>query len=230
MSANKCLAFLLLVAIQVGSFFPMALFAPVAYAAPAVRAPVLSGEAREKLLNQKKKLQSLGNPEEYKNVEIQWNNERQRPSRIRGIRKKASKDIALDTKKVMGDFSALFGTPKTSAPELRLEKNTESTLTKERHARLKQFHGDLEIVGAEIVSHVDRNGFIYQVDGAVENIPALSVKPAISPKTALAVGEKEQGKKANFQVIKKPELVVYKFASSYLLAYRYTVNYNDPVA
>lgn len=191
--------------------------------------PSLSQEVQKRFLNEKQYLQSIGNPEEYSQVQVQWDQKGQKPSDIRKLHKLSSKDIVGDTKKVLKDFSSVYGINPSKSLDVRLEKDTVSKLTKERHSRLQQFYQNLEIVGGELISHTDKDGFLYQVDGSVD-VPTLSTTPTVSVSEALAIGEKEQGKKAQFQILKKPELVLYKFASAYILAYRYTVGYDDPIA
>lgn len=232
MSLRKYQAILLIATISISALFPSALFAEKAHNTPldVPQVSSLSPEVRQRFLKEKQQLKSLGNLKEYANVEVQWNNEKQKPSEIRNLRKKASKDIVGDTRKVLRDFSSLYNVSIGYSPDLRLEKNTISKLTKEQHTRIKQFHNNLEIVGGEIVSHIDKDGFIYQIDGIIDETTSISTVPAISSKDALAVAKQEHGKKAHFQVIKKPELVLYKFASAHILAYRYTIGYDDPVA
>lgn len=231
MSIRKYQSAILLVTLSASAFFPPALFAKDSTNIP-VNTPsnsVLSDEARQKFVEQKQHLKSLGNPSEYANMEVQWNTEKQKPGEVRNLHKKASKDIVGDTKKVIGDLSALYSVAPTFLPDVRLEKDSTSKLSQERHVRLQQFHNNLEIVGGELISHVDKNGFIYQVDGTVDT-PNISTIPKISATQSLNVATQEFGTKAKFQVAKKPELVLYKFASEYLLAYRYSISYDDPIA
>lgn len=223
----------LIVIFNISTIFPSALFAKdsnnASMSSNVSGARSLSRETRQKFLAEKQYLNSIGNPEEYKNIEVQWSTEKQKPSALRKLHKKASKNIAEDTKKAFRDFSSLYGISSQIA-DLRLEKDTMSKLTKERHTRLKQFHGNLEMVGGDIVSHSDKDGFLYQIDGAPDSVPTLSVTPTISEKDALLVAKKEHGTKANFQITKTPELVLYKFAAAYILSYRYTISYDDTKA
>lgn len=232
MSLRKYQAMLLIATINISALFPSVLFAEKTNSTPlnVSRVSSLSPEVRQRFLKEKQQLKSLGNPKEYANAEVQWNNEQQEPSKISGLRKKASKDIVGDTRKVLRDFSSLYNVSSGYNPDLRLEKSATSKFTKERHARIKQFHNNLEIVGGEIVSHIDKNGFVYQIDGAVDEATSIPTVPTISSRDALATAKREHGAKAHFQVTKKPELVLYKFASAYILAYRYTISYDDPAA
>lgn len=106
----------------------------------------LSREVREKLFRGKQQLESLGNPTEYKDMEIQWDNKKGKPGEIRKLHKKASKDIAGDTKKVFQDLSSLYNISPTASPDVRLEKDTISGLSGEHHARLQQYYNNLEII------------------------------------------------------------------------------------
>ncbi|MDD5197505.1 MAG: M4 family metallopeptidase [Candidatus Gracilibacteria bacterium] len=227
MSLRKYQAAILIITISSSVFFPSALFAKGNTSAS--QTSVLSKETRQKLLQGKQQLKSLGNPKEYASMEVQWDNEKQKPGKIRKLHKKASKDIVGDTKKVIGDISSLYSIAPTYVPDLRLEKDTVSKTTKERHVRLQQFRNNLEIIGGELISHVDKDGFVYQIDGAIDT-PNISTIPKVSATKALSIGKQEHGTKAKFKVTKKPELVLYKFASAYILAYRYTISYDDPVA
>ena len=149
MSLRKYQAAVLIVAINISTLFPSVLFAEKTNNIPVStsQSSFLSKEVHQKFLKEKQYLKSLGNPSEYKSVEVQWDNESGKPEEIRKLHKKASKDIADDTKKVLGDFASLYNnlTP-SQVPNLRLEKDTTSKLTKERHARIQQFYGNLEIV------------------------------------------------------------------------------------
>ena len=231
MSLRKYQSAILLVTLSTSALFPPALFAKDSSNISVNTSPAssLSQETRQKFSEQKQHLKSLGNPSEYANMEVQWNSEKQKVGEVRNLHKKASKDIVGDTKKVIGDLSTLYSLAPTFSPDVRLEQDSTSKLTQERHVRLQQFHNNLEIVGGELISHVDKNGFIYQVDGTVDT-PTTPTTPKISPTQSLAIATQEFGTKAKFQVEKKPELVLYKFASEYILAYRYTISYDDPIA
>ncbi len=181
MSFRKYQAAILLVTLSTSAFFPSALFAKDSANIPVNTTPVssLSNEDRQKFSEQKQHLQALGNPSEYANMEVQWNTEKQKPGEVRNLHKKASKDIIGDTKQVIGDLSALYSIAPTFTPDVRLEQDSTSKLTQERHVRLQQFHNNLEIVGGELISHVDKNGFLYQVDGTIDT-PTTSTIPKIS--------------------------------------------------
>jgi len=231
MSLRKYQAAILIVALSSSFIFPSALFAKDTSNIPVntSSASSLSEKDRQKFIEEKQQLKALGNPSEYANIEVQWNSEKQKPGEIRNLHKKASKDIVGDTKKVIGDLAPLYSLTPTFTPDVRLEQDNMSKTTQERHVRLRQFHNNLEIVGGELISHVDKNGFLYQVDGTVD-MPTISTTPKISSKQSLSIATQEFGKKAKFQVEKKPELVLYKIASEYILAYRYTISYDDPIA
>lgn len=77
-----------------------------------------------------------------------------------------------------------------------------------------------------MITHVNENGEIYQIDGSYDPNVSISTIPKVSASEAVAVAEREHAKERGFAVSKEPELVVYPYASSYLLAWEYSVK-ND---
>lgn len=221
---------MLVVVFLVSSFLPGELFASGKQSNNISKSRTIHipREIQERFKKQKSYLQSKGNPLEYQKAGIQWDVSKQKPSHIRGISKKASKNIVADTKQIMKDFAPSYGVSAGVVTDIRLAKNEISKVTKERHTRLNQFYNNLEIVGGEILAHTDENGILYQIDGTPD-VPSISTTPSISKTQALAIGTKEHGTKQKFAITKQPELVLYKRASDYVLAYRYEVSYDDPV-
>lgn len=196
MSVKKYSASVLLGVFLLSGVSPQAIFA-LPKDATQSRVLSLSQEAQKRFLKEKQYLQSIGNPEEYSQVQVQWNQKGQKPSDIRKLHKLSSKDIVGDTKKVLKDFSAVYGINPNKPLDVRLEKDTVSKLTKERHSRLQQFYQNLEIVGGELISHTDKDGFLYQIDGSADT-PTISTTPTVSANDALVIGQKEHGSKAHF--------------------------------
>ncbi|MDD2916506.1 MAG: M4 family metallopeptidase [Candidatus Gracilibacteria bacterium] len=229
MSQKKYQAALLVITINISALFPSALFANTQTPINTTQHRYVSQETKQRLIQQKQHLQGLGNPEEYKALEIQWDNTDQKPREIRNIHKKATRNIERDTKSIVSDLAALYGVDPVGVPDLRLDKEDVSKLSRERHTRLKQFYGNLEIVGGDIISHTDKNGILYQIDGRIQNVSGISITPKITAKNALDLGKKEHGSKLHFQVIKNPELILYAVTENQVLAYRYTIGYDDPI-
>ncbi|MDP2104014.1 MAG: PepSY domain-containing protein, partial [Candidatus Gracilibacteria bacterium] len=227
MSPQKYIASTLVAIFLFSSLLPGQLFAAPKQSGKNITN--ISSIVRNKMGKQQEYLRSIGNPKEYQQTEIQWDTQKQKPSHIRGLSKKASKNIVADTKQVLKDFAPLYGVSAGINMDIRLAKNDISKLTKERHARLKQYYNNLEIVGGEILAHTDESGILYQVDGTPD-VPNISTTPSITKAQALSIGTKEHGTKKKFEVTVQPELILYKFASTYILAYRYEVSYDDPVA
>jgi|GEM_PF-6718781 len=232
MSLRKYPASILIVVLLLSNIIPGELFASTGRSGSTPKSGVVQyipKEIQEKSKKQKKYLQSKGNPVEYQEAEVQWSVSNQKPSHIRGLHKKASKNIVADTKQILKDFAPSYGVNTSTSIDIRLAKNDTSKLTKERHTRLKQYYNNIEIVGGEILAHTDKTGVLYQVDGAPD-FPSISTTPSISTIQAIAIGKKEHGTKKKFKIAVQPELVIYKLASTHVLAYRYEVSYDDPIA
>lgn len=88
---------------------------------------------------QKAALQKSGKLEEYADARIKWDDASSKPSQIRGLKKKASADVAADVSGVLNDLTPLFGTKKTGK-KVRIENGEESAEDRNggRHVRLEQ--------------------------------------------------------------------------------------------
>ncbi len=107
---------------------------------------------KSRLAKQAESFKKSGKTAKYAETKIRWSDEAERPSQIRGLSLKASKNPVADVQSVLNDLSPLYGTVPTGAkPSLTLAETRISEKTGERHVRLTQSHSGVEILGGEIV-------------------------------------------------------------------------------
>lgn len=110
---------------------------PTTVSAPVVGA---SKELRARLKVQGEKLAKSGKASKYATAKIRWDDASEKPSQIRGIRTKVSKNVASDVQSVFDDLSPIYGTADGAAkkPKLSVAEEAVSKITSERHLRIKQ--------------------------------------------------------------------------------------------
>lgn len=167
-----------------------------------------SKELRTRLKLQGEKLAKAGKTSKYANAKIRWDDASEKPTQIRGIRSKASKNVAADVQAVFDDLAPIYGTSEKNPKkaELAVEAEDVSPVTSERHVRIKQTYAGLPVIGDGIVAHVDRTGNLYQIDGDYAPKIEVGTVPKISAKQALGASKRDE-KKSKFKTT-VPELAI----------------------
>ena len=88
---------------------------------------------------QKDVLRMSGKLEEYSNARIKWDDASAKPNQIRGLNKKASKNIAADVSSVLSDLAPLYGTQR-AGKKSKIETKDEvvDATNGGKHVRLEQ--------------------------------------------------------------------------------------------
>lgn len=235
-SAKKLLA----AAVSGAVFFQSALIAPLVDArekTPTVSAktpdsPIIgaSAELKSRLKAGSESLARSGKTSKYAKAKIRWDESAEKPSQIRGIKTRVSKNVAVDAQAVFDDLSPLYGvkTSKTAKkPKLEVSEESVSKVTKERHVRLKQTYAGLPVIGDGIVGHVDETGNLYQIDG--DYVPEIKVDTVakINAAAALEKARKANSKKPKFKT-SEPELAILSEPSGQNLVWQYDASFEDP--
>jgi thermolysin len=96
-----------------------------------------------------------------------------------------------------------------------------------QHARLRQMHQGLRVVGGELIVHFNKDKQAYQVNGRYLPAIAIPVTPTLKPAEAAIAAKadlKARGKPAG-QLKGAPELIVFADNSDPLLAYELLLTY-----
>lgn len=199
--------------------------------APTRNAPVSTTSAPETLKSrmkiQKTALQKSGKLAEYADARIKWDDASSKPSQIRGLKKKAGPDVAADVSAVLNDLNPLFGSKK-SGKKTRIEGGEESTEDRNggRHVRLEQSFSGIEIIGGDLIAHVDDAGNLTQIDGDYVSEVVVDAVPKIKAAKALAPAIAKHVKKSGFKLT-SPELAILSESSGQNLVWSYEASFED---
>lgn len=192
-----------------------------------VPVPAASPLLQERLKQEKSVLDRSGKTSKYAKAKIRWDDASGKPSQIRGLESRASKNLASDVQSVFDDLSPLYGA-KNTAKKAKLQTAAEdvSKTTGERHVRIKQSYSGLPIVGSDLIGHVDDAGNLYQIDG--DYVPEITVDtvPSVTSAISLSTAKKTLSTKPKFKTT-KPELVILADKSGQNLAWSYDASYED---
>jgi len=160
------------------------------------------------------------------NLQITWNSNEEIPYSIRGFAKPAEGDSVKAALSFLEKIKGVFRI-KDPASEMSLRTVQKDDLGYE-HVRFYQKYKGLQVVGSELIVHINEKKQIYQINGQYHPDINISITPVSSSEKALSIGVQEFQEKPGFKVEKEPELVVYPSGvKHYVLAYHYVLYYDD---
>lgn len=176
---------------------------------------------------QKAALQKSGKLAEYADARVKWDDASSKPSQIRGLKKKAGKDVAADVSSVLNDLNPLFGAKK-NGKKARIENGAESSEDRNggRHVRLGQSFSGIEIIGGDLIAHVDDSGNLTQIDGDYVSEIAVDTNPKVKASKALAPAIASHVKKDGFKLT-APKLAILSESSGQNLVWSYEAAFED---
>ncbi len=182
---------------------------------------------KSRLAKQAESFKKSGKTAKYAETKIRWSDEAERPSQIRGLSLKASKNPVSDIEAVLSDLSPLYGADSgKSKPVLTLSEIRVSERTGERHVRIAQSHSGIEILGGELIGHVDENGKLYQIDGKYRPDLKVSTTEKISAAKALETAQKRYGAKNRLN-LSVPKKAILPQGSQGRLIWQYEASFED---
>ncbi len=140
---------------------------------------------------------------------------------------KASKNPVADVQSVLNDLSPLYGIePTGTKPSLALAETRISEKTGERHVRVSQSHSGVEILGGELIGHIDETGKLYQIDGKYRPDMNVSTVAKISAAKALETAQKRYGTKNRLK-LSPPKKAILPEGSGGKLIWQYEASFED---
>lgn len=95
-----------------------------------------------------------------------------------------------------------------------------------RHVRLEQSYSGIEIVGGDLIAHVDGNGNLTQIDGDYVSEVEVGTVPKIKAAKALVPAISRHAKENGFELT-QPELAILSEKTGQNLVWSYEASFED---